>query len=103
MTKPTQDLEAKLEMLVPCISCGVNASREDGFGTCTCGNETLRGELLALIADRERLARLGEQKMFQVWLYDPKVGIGGVDDWSQKRIQELQATKPEKEEDNARP
>lgn len=28
-----------LEELLSCISCGINADVEDGFGKCTCGNE----------------------------------------------------------------
>lgn len=35
MSKPFPET---LDEILPCIHCGVNGDRADGFGMCTCGN-----------------------------------------------------------------
>ena len=52
MTTPEdtdQTIEQRLYEILPCISCGSQADPADGFGTCTCGNERLRQDILQLL------------------------------------------------------
>lgn len=43
----------ELEMLLPCINCGVNADPADGFGYCTCGSEQKIDEIICTIEDSQ--------------------------------------------------
>lgn len=42
-------LRKDLEMILPCINCGVNADPADGFGSCTCGNADRIENIINLI------------------------------------------------------
>ena len=58
-----QTIEQRLYEILPCISCGSQADPADGFGTCTCGNERLRQDILQLLNETriETLDSLNER------------------------------------------
>jgi hypothetical protein len=86
--KTTITMTDKLDKLIPCISCGVNADPEDGFGTCTCGAEKKRQAIQAYVERECNRARIDE---LQHSLEHIPMRIGELVDYKSERIKELQS------------